>query len=60
MNEFGIKVLINIAIGFVIIIGFFAFWGRSSGVFNEGGFIYELLKKRKEEKSNKKNGRDDL
>lgn len=60
MNEFWVKFLINVVIGLVIIIGFFVFWGRSSGVFNEGGLIYELLKKKKEEKKqSKKNGRDD-
>lgn len=64
MNEFWMKVIINVVIGLAIVIGFFVFWGRTSGVFNEGGFVYELLKKRKEEKKkmkkSEKNGRDDL
>ena len=64
MNEFWIKFVVNIVIGLIVVIGFFAFWGKSSGVFREGGFIYELAKMRKEEKKkqkeSKKNGRDDL
>lgn len=58
MNEFWVKVIINIVIGLVVIIGFFIFWGKSSGIFNEGGFISELIKMIKEK--NKKNGKDDL
>ncbi len=64
MNEFWIKVVINIVIGLIVVVGFFGFWAKSSGIFNEGGFIYELAKMKKEEKKkqkeSKKNGRDDL
>lgn len=57
MNEFWIKVIINIVIGIIVFGGFFIFWGRSSGWFKEGGLVYEYFKNKK--KSKKKNGRDD-
>ncbi len=56
MNEFWIKVIINIVIGIIIFGGFFIFWGRSSGWFKEGGLVYEYFKNKKNSK--KKNGRD--
>lgn len=48
MNEFWIKVIVNIVVGFIVLFGFLWFWGKSSGVFNEGGIIYEALKRRRE------------
>lgn len=54
MNETLIKIIINIIIGIVVFFGFFAFWGRSSGWFIEGGLVYEFLRKRKEEKIKKR------
>lgn len=58
MNEFEIKIIMNVIIGFIVVIGFFVFWGRNSGVFKEGGFIYEFFKsmknKKHDEKTNKK------
>lgn len=50
MNEFWIKVIVNIIVGIIVVLGFFTFWGRSSGWFSEGGFVYEYFKARKEEK----------
>lgn len=51
--------IINICIGLVVIVGFFWYWGKTSGVFKEGGIINEWWKNRqaqkKEEKMMKKN-----
>lgn len=33
MNEFWIKVVVNIVIGLIVVIGFFAFWGKTGGEF---------------------------
>lgn len=50
--------VINIVIGLIAIIGFFCYWGKSSGVFKEGGIINEWWKnyraKKKAEKENNK------
>lgn len=50
------KILINVGIGIVVVVGFFWYWGKSSGVFKEGGIINEWWKnyraKKKAEKSN--------
>ncbi len=53
MNEFWIKVILNIMVGLVVFIGFWIFLIRRSGWFNEGGFIYEYFKTNK--KTNNKN-----
>lgn len=50
MNEFWIKVIVNIVVGVIVVLGFFTFWGHSSGWFVEGGFVYEYLKNRKAKK----------
>lgn len=50
MNEFWIKVIVNIIVGVIVVLGFFTFWGRSAGWFVEDGFVYEYFKARKEEK----------
>lgn len=50
MNEFIVKIIINIIVGIVVVLGFFTFWGRSCGWFVEDGFVYEYFKARKEEK----------
>lgn len=50
MNEFFVKVIINIVIGIIVVLGFFTFWGRSAGWFEEDGFVYEYLKNRKAKK----------
>lgn len=60
MNEFWIKVIINIIIGLIIFIGFFTFWGRSSGWFDEGGIVYEYFKKKKEQKRRMKQQKREL
>lgn len=48
-------ILINIVIGFVVFIGFFIYWGRASGWFKEGGFIYEWWQKKHSERKKQKN-----
>lgn len=54
MNEF----VLNLIIAIGIFIGFFAYWGRVSGWYKEGGFVYEFFKetriKKQEEKKQKK------
>ena len=55
MNEFWIKVIVNIVVGVIVVLGFFTFWGRSAGWFVEGGFVYEYLKNRKPKKRQLKN-----
>ena len=34
-------IVINVLIGLIVIIGFFIYWGKASGVFKEGGIINE-------------------
>ena len=55
------KILINILIGLIVIVGFFIYWGRASGWFKEGGLVYEWWKTKKEslKKSTKDNNDDD-
>lgn len=57
------KIIINIIIGIIAIGGFFWYWGRSSGVFKEGGVIYEWWKnycaRKKEEKNSQKLNKKD-
>lgn len=36
--------IINICIGLIVIVGFFWYWGKTSGVFKEGGLINEWWK----------------
>lgn len=48
------KLFINVTIGVIAIGGFFWYWSKNSGVFKEGGVIYEWWKKRKENKPTKK------
>lgn len=52
------KILINIIIGIVVFVGFFLYWGRSSGIFKEGGFIYEWWQTKKANLKKKKNDDD--
>ncbi len=51
--------IINICIGLIVVIGFFWYWGKTSGVFKDGGVIKEWWRNRrarkKEEKMMKKN-----
>lgn len=54
MDDFFLKVVINIIIGSAIIIGFFIYWGRNSGAFKEGGIVYEFLKNLKHKKHSDK------
>lgn len=35
------NLMINVGIGLIVIIGFFWYWGKTSGVFKEGGIIRE-------------------
>ena len=37
-------IVINVLIGLIVIIGFFIYWGKASGVFIEGGIINEWWK----------------
>lgn len=48
-------VIINICIGLIAVIGFFWYWGKTSGIFKEGGFVYEwwIKKHPKKEKIKK-------
>lgn len=48
MNDFLIKVIVNIVIGIIVFGGFFIFWGRSAGWFVKGGFVYEYFQKKKQ------------
>ena len=43
-------IIINILIGVIAIVGFFIYWGKSSGVFKEGGIINEWWKNYKANK----------
>ena len=49
--------LINVVIFFVIVIGFFWYWGKNTGAFKEGGIVNDWWKnyraKKKAEKQNK-------
>lgn len=47
MSELGIKIIINIIVGIIVFVGFFAFWGRSAGWFKKGGLVYEYLAEKK-------------
>lgn len=53
------NILINVLIGIIAIGGFFIYWGKTSGVFKEGGIINEWWKnyksRKKEKQSNKEN-----
>ena len=49
------KIFINIGIGLVVIIGFFWYWGKASGVFKEGGIINEWWKNYRTNKKSQKN-----
>lgn len=49
------NVLINIAIGIIAVGGFFWYWGKSSGVFKEGGIINEWWKNYRAKKKEEKN-----
>lgn len=42
--------LINLAIGILLIIGFFTYWGKAAGWYEEGGLMNELWKKIKNKK----------
>ena len=52
------SIIINVLIGIIAIGGFFIYWGKSSGVFKEGGIINEWWKnykaRKKEEHTLKK------
>ena len=56
-------IIINILIGVIAIVGFFIYWGKSSGVFKEGGIINEWWKNykanKKEERALKKNSNNE-
>lgn len=49
------KVLINIAFALIVIIGFFWYWGKSSGIFKEGGFVNKWWKNYRSQKKDSKN-----
>lgn len=56
------SIIINILIGVIAIGGFFIYWGKSSGVFKDGGVINEWWKnyraRKKEERALKKNSKN--
>lgn len=54
-DELKTKIIINVIIFFVIVIGLFRFIGKTYGWFNEGGLIYEWWKNKKIARKNKKN-----
>ena len=47
------NILINVLIGIIAIGGFFIYWGKTSGVFKEGGIINEWWKNYKSRKKEK-------
>ncbi len=47
------QIVINAIIGVVAVFGFFWYWGKNSGVFKEGGVVYEWWKKIRENKKDK-------
>ena len=55
MNDFLMKVIINIIIGIIVFGGFFIFWGRSAGWFIKGGFVYEYFQSKKKNSKKKTN-----
>ena len=44
------KFLIDVLIFFIIIIGFFWYYGRANGWFKPGGLVFEYFKERRERK----------
>ena len=52
------SLIIHLLVGLIVIVGFFWYWGKSSGVFKEGGVIREwwinYRAKKKVEKDNTK------
>lgn len=58
MSQFQITLIINIAIGFLFVIGFAWFMYKRTNWFRPGGIAYEYFKARKEAKKTAK--RDDL
>lgn len=52
------KILINVGICLVVVIGFLLYWGKSSGVFKEDGIVTkwwnQYKEKRKADKISKK------
>lgn len=48
------SVIINIAIGIIAMGGFFIYWGKTSGVFKEGGIINEWWKNYRTSKKEKR------
>ncbi len=57
------SIIINVLIGIIAIGGFFIYWGKSSGVFKEGGIINEWWENykasKKEERSLKKDSNNE-
>lgn len=57
------SIIINVLIGVIAIGGFFIYWGKSSGVFKEGGIINEWWKNyrasKKEERAIKKDSNNE-
>lgn len=49
------KIYIHLLIGVLVIVGFFTYWGKIAGWYEEGGLVYEWWKKVKENKKNNNN-----
>lgn len=56
-------IIINVVIGIIAIGGFFIYWGKTSGVFKEGGIINEWWKNyranKKEERALKRDSNNE-
>lgn len=50
--------IINVCIGLIVIVGFFWYWGKTSGVFKEGGIINEWWKNYRAKKKAEKSSND--
>ena len=53
MNDFTIKILVNVVIFIGVFVGFIIYMKKYTNWFEEGGFLYELRKKIKESRKEK-------
>jgi hypothetical protein len=54
MDEFGMKVIVNIVVGIVVFVGFIIFIYRNTELLKEGGILYDLWQDIKKNKNSKK------
>lgn len=59
MEQFQLKLIINIVIGIIFVIGFITFMFKRTNWFKPGGIVYEFLKSRNETKQTANQNKDD-